>query len=156
MNGAIAERLQGSRRVHLDSMAFIYFIEGHPDYSPLLRPLFAAIDGGSLEAITSYLTLLEVLVHPLRQGRADLVRDYTDILTNERNFKLRPLDREIAEEGAAIRAKFSSIKTPDAIQLATAVRGRADVFITNDGQFRFCTDTRIRFLVLDDLLKKKA
>lgn len=154
MNGAIAEHLRDSRRVHLDSMAFVYFIEEHAKYSPLLRPLFAAINDGSLKAITSYLTLLEVLVHPLRQGRVDLARKYADILTSEQNLVLRPLDHEIAKEGAAIRAKFSSIKTPDAIQLATAVRSQADVFITNDGQLR--SYTGIRLLVLDDLLKKKA
>lgn len=48
---------------------FIYFIEEHPIYLPLVEPLFEAIDAGELEAVTSSLTLLEVLVIPFRFGR---------------------------------------------------------------------------------------
>lgn len=49
----------GGGPVALDSSIFIYFIEEHPIYLPVVEPLFEAIDAGELEAVTSSLTLLE-------------------------------------------------------------------------------------------------
>jgi predicted nucleic acid-binding protein len=43
-----------------------------------------------------------------------------------------PLGEEIAEEAARLRASHG-IKTPDAIQLATAKAAGATWFLTNDG-----------------------
>jgi len=150
MNGTIVERLRGKRRVHLDSVIVIYFIERHARYGPLVRPLFEGVDRGEMVAITSYLTLLEVLVQPLRVGRLDLAQEYRDVLVESRHLRLHAVDREIAEQGAEIRASFRAIKTPDAIQLATALRLGADVFVTNDR--RLDGFDRLEVVVLDDLL----
>src|SRR5215210_1214987 len=49
----------GGGPVALDSSIFIYFIEEHPIYLPVVEPLFEAIDAGELEAVTSSLTLIE-------------------------------------------------------------------------------------------------
>ena len=43
----------GRGRVALDTSIFIYFIEEHPVYLPLVEPLFEALDAGVLE---DYLT----------------------------------------------------------------------------------------------------
>lgn len=50
----------------LDTTPIIYFIERNETYINLIRPIFAGIDAGKNEAITSTITLLEVLVHPYR------------------------------------------------------------------------------------------
>jgi predicted nucleic acid-binding protein len=50
----------------LDTTPIIYFIERNETYINLIRPIFARIDAGKNEAITSTITLLEVLVHPYR------------------------------------------------------------------------------------------
>ena len=54
--------------VALDTQVFIYFIEESKQCLPLVKPLFEAIDHGSLPAATSGLTLMEVLVVPYRTG----------------------------------------------------------------------------------------
>ena len=131
MSGAIADRLWGKRRAHLDSMTLIYFIERHKTYQALLRPLFERIDGGEIAALSSCITLAEVLVRPIRARRFDLVRQYKDTLVRARNFRLLPVDGRIAEAGAEIRAQFG-FRMPDALQLATALRGHADIYVTND------------------------
>jgi predicted nucleic acid-binding protein len=151
MSGELLERLAGKRVVHLDSMGFIYFVEAHQKYVGLLRPLFASIDDRSLDCCTSYLTLLEVMVQPLRRKRSDLARSYRDRLVGSRGLKLFPVDRRIAEAGAEIRASYA-FKTPDAIQLATAQSGSAEVFITNDHELK--KYDRMEILVLDDLLEE--
>jgi predicted nucleic acid-binding protein len=104
-------------------MTFIYFIEKHPTYHPIVRPLFELLDNRDLFGLSSFITLLEVMVHPIKKGRFDLARAYRDRLVQANNFGLFPVDQPIAEHGADIRAKYE-FKTPDAIQLATAL-GRA-------------------------------
>lgn len=52
--------------VALDTAPLIYFIEQHPTYHPVVRPLLAALAMGEFTAVTSTITLLETLVHPLR------------------------------------------------------------------------------------------
>jgi len=147
MTGTIVDRLRDARRVHFDTVTLIYLIERHPSYGPLAREAFALVDAGRCVGLSSFVTLLEVLVKPFRDQRADLVREYRDLLTGSRGFFLFPLDREIAEQGARIRAQFG-FRTPDAIQLATAVTHGADVFLTNDRKLKNFEDVQV--VVLDD------
>lgn len=56
---------------------------------------------------------------------------------------------EVSELSADLRARYN-IKTPDAIQIATAVIYGAKVFLTNDPALKKVLD--IKTLVLDDLV----
>lgn len=58
-----------SKIVYLDTAPLIYFIEGHSAYQGKLVRLFELADKGDLSLITSTITLLEVLVKPLREGQ---------------------------------------------------------------------------------------
>lgn len=93
----------GGGPVALDSSIFIYFIEAHPIYLPLVEPLFEAIDTGALEAVTSSLTLLEVLVIPFRLANAGLIHRYEVILTSD------PESRSAARRP---RSEFSPRRRP--------------------------------------------
>lgn len=118
--------------VGLDTAPLIYFIERHPSHAAKLKPFFAAAERREFRIVTSLVTLLEVLVHPLRNERDDLAREYRDILLRSPSLTALPLGEEIAEEAARLRASHS-VKTPDAIQLATAKIAGATWFLTNDG-----------------------
>ena len=147
MNGTLVKRLQGKRCVCLDTVVLIYFVEQNPRYLSVVDPLFAHLVNANLHAISSYLTLLEVMVQPLRNGNHGIAIQYRNILLNNDNLRLFPLEQTIAERAADIRARFR-FRTPDCIQLATAVREQADVFVTNDSQLKRFRDVEV--LVLDD------
>jgi len=66
--------------IGLDTAPLIYFIERHPDYIQALRPFFVSLSEGKLHVVTSTVTLLEVLVQPLRRGDEALAHRYNDIL----------------------------------------------------------------------------
>lgn len=149
MNGKLAERLRGRRRVHLDSNVLIYFLQKNSEFSPLVRPVFELIAEGRLVGVSSYITLLEIMVRPLQAGNVALALEYRDYLVSSRDFELFPVDQAIAEDSAEIRAKYR-VATPDAIQLATAIRQRAEVFLTNDAELR--RFDRIEIIFLSDLL----
>jgi predicted nucleic acid-binding protein len=117
--------------IGLDTAPLIYFIEAHPDYLPLLRPLFEALDQRDIHIVTSCVTLTEVLVHPLRRQNTQLAAQYRSILLNVPNFSTVAVSVEVAERAAEIRATLG-MRTPDAIQLATASSYRAAAFLTND------------------------
>ena len=121
----------GDGPVALDSVIFIYFMEQHPRYAALLRPLFTMIDAGTVGAVTSTLTLLETLVLPYRVGDRDLAAKYEAILTKGRGLTLVPIELPVIRLAAEIRGKVST-RTPDALQLATALLANCTMFLTND------------------------
>lgn len=147
MNGTLVERLQSKQCVCLDTVVLIYYVEQNTNYVSLVDPLFDHLVKANLPAISSYLTLLEVMVQPLRNGDRKIASQYRDILLNNENIRLFPLEQTISEQAADIKARFN-FKTPDCIQLATAVREHADVFVTNDAKLKRFRDVEV--LVLDD------
>lgn len=135
-------------RIGLDTAPIIYYIEEHPTYLPILAPIFAQVDAGSLTAVTSTITVAEVSVMPLRQNRPDLQIQYLDLLLHSVNFATVPIDPDIAQTGASLRANHN-IRLPDALQIAAAMLAGADAFLTNDHALKRITG--IKVIVLSEL-----
>ncbi len=131
MNGTIEGFLRGKQMLCIDSMVIIYFIEENPAYLPVLIPLFERIDSGVVKAFSSFITLTEVLTKPFEVGRMDLVEEYRDRLLGNPGFTLFPVEKAVSERTAYLRAHYR-LRTPDAIQIATALEHGAQAFLTND------------------------
>jgi predicted nucleic acid-binding protein len=131
--------------VGLDTAPLIYFIEENPLYLDMVRPFFDALDLGLFSAVTSTVTLLEVLVHPFRQGDMRLAQQYRDILLNAEGLTMVPLTNDIAEEASRIRAAHA-LRTPDAIQIATARHREASFFLTNDARLPSLPELKVLIL----------
>lgn len=125
-------QLQG-QVVGLDSAPLIYFIEENPTYLEMTDAFFEAMVRREFRVVTSVVTLLEVLVYPLRQGNRILAQQYRDILFNEEGLTTIAVSPAIAEEAAQLRATYN-LQTPDSIQMATAISGGASFFLTNDAR----------------------
>jgi predicted nucleic acid-binding protein len=82
--------------------------------------------------MTSVLTLLEVLVKPLRDGHSQIADEYRRLLTRSSNLKLLASDEAVSQRAASLRASHAWLRTPDALQLPTAIEHGADVIVTND------------------------
>lgn len=142
----------GEGPLGLDTAVFIYFVEEHPLYLPLVEPVFTAIDHGKIDGVTSALTLLETIVVPLRSGNEALARRYESLLTHSRGLKLVHLDLALLRAAAHLRA-VTRMKTPDAIQLAAALSEGCVTFLAND--HRYPQLPGIRILQLDDYLGER-
>lgn len=118
-------------KVFWDTNLFIYLIERHPEFEPKVRVLLNWHRQQGDQIVTSALTLGELLAQPLRRGRADLAQRYTELLTASDGVTLVSFDRHAAATYAEIRAS-TSVRQPDAIQLACAVAAGAARFVTND------------------------
>lgn len=134
------------RRIGLDTNVIIYYIEEHPVFLKKVEPLIDRIVEGKAIGITSYVTLLELLVKPIKEERFDLVEQYKTILMTQ--LEMVPLDESVSLRAAELRAKYG-IKTPDAIQLASVISKNGDVFMTND--VRLDAVEEIKVLTLGDI-----
>ena len=140
--------LVGVTHLGLDTAPLIYFIERHPTYIERVRAVVQRIATGTLTGHTSVITLSEVLVKPLRLGQTALAQRYRHFLSHSRNLVLHTLDAAIAERAAELRARYG-LRTPDALQIATALAAECTALLTNDRQLQRVTDLRV--LVLDEL-----
>ena len=138
----------GAGRVAVDTAIFIYFIEEHPTYLPLIAPLFNDVHDGRRELVTSAITLLEVLVVPYRANDIQLAEQYEAILSRSRGLTLVEMNRSQLRMAAQIRA-VHGVRTPDALQLAAAHSEKCSVFLTNDR--RLPSLPGLRVLQLDDV-----
>jgi predicted nucleic acid-binding protein len=138
----------GDGPLALDTVVFIYFIEEHRRFLPLLDSVFEAIDKGRLAAIASSLTLLEVLVVPYRAGNIPLAERYEQVLTRSRGVRLVDINRTQLRAAAQLRALHPTLRTPDAIQLSAALSGGCSALLTNDRDLPAVSGLRI--LQLED------
>jgi predicted nucleic acid-binding protein len=114
-------------RLYLDTSPVIYTVEQVPSYAAAVDNTLS-VPGTVL--IASELTRMECRVKPLRDGNADLLRDYDEFFHNA-VAELIPLTREVMDCATEIRAQYG-FKTPDAIHLAAAVVSGCGTFFTND------------------------
>jgi predicted nucleic acid-binding protein len=87
-----------------------------------------------MPAVTSTITMTELLVQPYRNSNRDRVNMFYGLLTMYPNLQWVAPDLEIADLAAQLRA-FHHLRTPDALLAATAVRAHATGFVTNDVVF---------------------
>ncbi len=93
------DKLHG-RLIAIDTAPIIYFIEQHATFGPVVEPLFDAIDAAQVRAVTSVLTLCEVLVHPLKNHDEGLARLYNDTLLSSPNIDTLPITATVCQLAA--------------------------------------------------------
>jgi predicted nucleic acid-binding protein len=107
----------------------------------LLRELFGWATRGWCQVITSELSLAECLVEPLRNealrqaGSEEAQRRvnwYRNSISPQGSIPAMPINRDILQRAAELRARQRSIKLPDAIHLASAEASQAETFVTRD------------------------
>ncbi len=135
----------------LDSMIFIYLFEEDERFIKKIRPLFENIERGLFSAVTSIITPLEVL------SAQKLEKDHYRRLAFSRFFQKTPnltiydINWEIMEIAADLRRKNPYIRTPDSLQIATAITAGVTVFITNDKKLINLKTESLKILPVKDL-----
>ncbi len=141
--------LRRHRRVALDTSIFVYHVQANPRYLPATDQLFSWLERPLSSAVTSCISMTELLVQPIRGGDEKLVGEFFSLLTRYPNLEWMPTTVPIAALAARFRV-LHRLRTPDALQAATAVYSRATGLITNDAAFRRLGEVRV--LLLDDIL----
>lgn len=136
------------RLISLDTMVFAYHLADHPRYSALTTAVLDAVESGRLNAVTTTVTLTEILTAPAKAGDQQALQDYEIFLTRFPNLHIAPLDVEMAREAALVRGE-AGLRTPDAIQVAAARLAGAEAILTNDRRWVGRFD-RPAVVLLDD------
>lgn len=141
--------LRRHRRIALDTSIFIYQLEANPKYLALSDSVFSWVERSGHEAVTSTITMTELLVPAYREKDEHRVDEFYGLLSIYPNLRWVPPDLETADLAARLRADYR-LRTPDALQAATALRAHATGFITNDPVFTRIED--LKTAVLDQFL----
>jgi predicted nucleic acid-binding protein len=141
--------LRRHRRVALDTSVFIYQLEANSRYVALTDQIFSWLEGPSGSAVTSTITMTELLVQPYRAKDQSRVDEFFGLLSTFPNLEWLAPNLEIADRAARLRAAHG-LRTPDAVQAATAIHAGATGMITNDPVFARAPG--FETLVLDRLL----
>ena len=136
-------------RIGLDTIVFICFLEYHPRYGAWCASLFDRIERGHNPAVTSTITLLELLVQPYRDQKEELAQKIFALTSTYPKLEWVPVTMNVADRAAELRARYR-LSTPDAIQLATAIGHKATRFYGNDRGLRRVKE--IECLLVDELI----
>ena len=131
--------------VYVDSSVLIYTVQRHVEFLPQLRPFWYAVRKGALRAVSSELTIMECLDAPLRDDVADVLEAFEGVFSGD-DISFRPVSRNVLRGAARLRAANPTLKTPDAIHLATAQETSALTVLTNDKGLRSVPQTSVTVL----------
>lgn len=129
----------------LDTGPWILWIEQNQSFLPVVEPIFRAIEEGRATAVTSVMTVLEVLTGAMRRKDDVLVRRYESLFTESAGVVVLDIDMDIARRAAQLRARYS-VRTADAIHLATALAVGASAFVTTDRRLARVKEIEVRVL----------
>ena len=144
----LQRNLKTIKRLFLDTAPLIYYVEEHPRYITLVDIIFASLDAGDFEAITSPVTLAECLVIPYRNSDARLQQAFLDLILNGVHTHFVEIEREAGALAAQLRARYN-LSLPDALQCAVALHTGCDAFLTNDISLKRVTELPV--IVLEEM-----
>ena len=79
--------LKRNTRIALDTNVFVYQLESHPRYKPLTKAVFEELDGGRISAVTSTITLTELLVPAYRDQDDQRIDRFYGLLSTYPNLE---------------------------------------------------------------------
>jgi predicted nucleic acid-binding protein len=122
--------MNGTNFMFLDACAIIYLLENNDEKSNKVRQLV----GNYLVAeescvFVSSLSILECLVFPKKQANLRLIAEYEAFFAAD-NVVVIDISRDVVYLAVELRARYN-LRTPDALQLACALKLKAK-FVTAD------------------------
>ena len=123
------------KRVFIDTASIIYFLENSYIYMESMKKFFTRCMKEHIQIVTSTLTIEEYLVSPYSKGKLEYVDNFKRFI-EYMNIEVVDIDSSIAEQGAKIRGQYKNFKAMDALQIATSIVKKCDMFFTNDKQLR--------------------
>ncbi len=120
--------------IYLDACLVIYWVEGHSVFAPRIEQ--AVLKSSPIPIAISPLVMTEALVMPYRQSHTALIHRYETFFAHSLTL---PMPEPVFVHAAKLRAAHPSLKTPDALHLATAQYHGCIQFWTNDDRLQRVT-----------------
>jgi PIN domain nuclease of toxin-antitoxin system len=130
----LEEAIPRGDRILLDASALIGYLSGGEDVTPIMQHIMTWVRSDRNEAIVSVVSVMEILVRPLRVGTPSDYQTIMDFLTYFPHLSPTPLDLSMAMEAAALRARYG-FSPPDALTIATGLLTQSVHLVTNDEEW---------------------
>jgi predicted nucleic acid-binding protein len=120
---------------YLDSSVYIAAINGEADRADIVKQILAAADRSEIQIVASTFVAAEVIkMKGETETRSSASEAKIDAILRSDKIRWVELDLLLATDSRKI-ARDYSLKPPDAIHLASAIRGKADVLLRYDDRF---------------------
>jgi uncharacterized protein len=129
--------------IYLDSCLAIYLVEENISFVAKLENALTA--NSDAKFCISPLTEMECLIMPLRGQNELLITKFENWF---RTVGVLPMESEVFHNAAQLRADFNSLKTPDALHLATAFHYNCDEFWTNDNRLNSIAPSLVKNILI--------
>ena len=117
--------------VVIDTMIWIYLFEDINPYATPAEYLVQAMQEGRFHGVVTPVTIAELIVKPLENGREDIADRYRQVLATAENLSMVPVDYHTGWLAGSMRAKYS-MPLPDMFQIAVCLQYDYPLLITND------------------------
>jgi predicted nucleic acid-binding protein len=129
-------------KLFFDTPPIIYLVEEHPHYFETVTLFLAEAIRDGIVLTTSVLTLAEASIKPRKLNILDLETKFEKVL--ESVFEVQPVTWNVAQISATLRAKYTSLRAMDSLQVACAIASECNSFITNDRRLKIIKEIRIQ------------
>lgn len=117
-------------------MIFIYHFDRVEPYFTHTTKLFTKAQKGEYEVVTSLISVIEALSFIDYRLSPEIIKEINIYFQEAKYLHVVEVNWDIAQKAAALRREYKHLRTPDAIQLATAIVSQANIFITNDAKLK--------------------
>jgi predicted nucleic acid-binding protein len=130
-------------RIFWDTNLFVYLFSQHAEFSTPTANLWRRIHDRGDQLVTSWLTVSEVQVKPRTLGDHAACSQFKQAILQV--AEVAPFAEAASNSYVHIRST-TSIKGPDAMQLACAAAAGVELFVTNDQRLTKVTVPGIHFI----------
>lgn len=119
-------------KLFLDACTIIYLVESQEQLGQKTRFLITEALQNKAQLVVSRLSFLECRVLPLKTKDDDLLLRYNNFFKLP-SLQIIELTEDVINVATDLRANYaSSLRTPDALQVACALKANANKFVTGD------------------------
>ena len=132
--------------IALDANVIVHALTGQSFLRGATRNWIQAAEEHGALLTTSALSRLECFVRPYRLNRTSEQRLFASFFDR---IVVVPIEDDMLALAARIRAGNRSIRTPDAVHLASAQMAQADLFLTADRRLKAYRRIRVAYVLRD-------
>ncbi len=128
--------------VFVDAGVVALHLAGDPQYLPLTRTILGGMRDGEFAGFTSAVTVYQLLVEPFRTGHPDVAERIERLLAALPGLDIVPVSATIARQAAQVQAQVGG-SLARAIQIATALSGNSEIYVTQRSTLRRIAGLRV-------------
>jgi len=133
---SLEQALSEGSRILVDSSTLLAHFDGSELITPLAEHVIETlVASGRNPAIVSMITVMEVLVRPLRFGADSAYLHVLDFLQRFPNLRTVAADIFVAQQAAGLRSN-QNFSAPDALIIATGLVHQVGHLVTNDRRWQ--------------------